>query len=138
MEAKQEEKIDETEMSDVSSSSDEAVEEYLKRLSVQKQPQTPPIRPNVPQNVQTRRPQNQYQATVAQPAPRKVSWADRHTPTPHRANPYYRKAAMPNPPARPPRGLRKAKMTFRSHYGPGGEYLDTRDKARLLYTNCFG
>ena len=53
-------------------------------------------------------------------------------------DPYTRKPTMDfvNPYTQYRRG--GAKIRHRSHYGAGGEHLDTRTKAALLYRHCFG
>ena len=56
----------------------------------------------------------------------------------HTTDPYLRKPTMQfeNPLRKKRGGARK--LRYNSHYGVGGEHLDTRTKSTLLYHHCFG
>lgn len=132
-----EEKIDETEVTD-SSSSDEYIDQAIqdvKRVTFeekQKARSVPPKQPTI------NRPQFQNQPKPVQ-KPKFLEPKLHHRPQPRRMNdPYTRKPTMDfhNPYSKYRRG--GAKMRYSSHYGPNGEHLDTRTKAALLYSHCFG
>ena len=132
-----EEKVDDSEMM-ASDSSDEYIQDAIKAVkrvtfeekpkprfnTFQPAPKTLPQRPNPPKV--DRKP------VVLEPK-------QPYRPPRRRMNdPYIRKPTMDfaNPHSKYRRG--GAKMRYRSHYGAGGEHLDTRTKANLLYTHCFG
>ena len=134
----QEEKIDDSEMMDVGSNSDDAIENHLAQMKLDNKPQNPPpaqIRPARPSLI---RPEFRQPAKVARPPPKKVHFAPRPTRRPHVNDLYRRKAAMPNPRRPPQRRDRPGRLSYSSHYGPGGDYLDTHTKARMMYSHCFG
>jgi hypothetical protein len=119
------------------SSEDETqeLEHALDELSVRPEPQRPQSRPlTYPE----KRPHRLQPTTPAPTQPKRVHFDNYGRPPPHMPHPVYRKPTMPNPPIRPVRGRGKSKISYRSHYGAGGEYLDTRSKAVLLYNHCFG
>ena len=132
-----EEKVDEMELSEDSESSeyiDQAIAD-VKRVTfedkansrpqpVYTQPNIKPQTPNTPNVVQNTQPQ----------APK----APQRRPYNQIDDPYTRKPTMDfqNPYTQYRRG--GAKIRHRSHYGVGGEHLDTRTKAALLYRHCFG
>ena len=131
-----EEKVDNTEMA-TSDSSDEYIADAIqavKRVTFEEKPkprfQRPivptkrmpqrPIAPNVVRKPNIPQPQQPYR-----PPRRRMNDPYTRKPTMDFANPYskYRRGG--------------AKLRFRSHYGAGGEHLDTRTKANLLYSHCF-
>ena len=60
-------------------------------------------------------------------------------PAPTQNRPQYPPPRAPQD--RNPHSKRKgggARMRYSSHYGIGGEHLDTRTKSVLLYNHCFG
>ena len=133
-----EEKVDDAEMSVSEESSDPGVSEAMSKLGFEnpakiEQPprkvrkvgfQTPPQqqKPAIPAQ------QNQFPARNRQ----------NYTSLYHTTDPYRRKPTMQysNPHRRKPGGARK--LRYNSHYGMGGENLDTRTKSTLLYHHCFG
>ena len=131
-----EEKVDDSEML-ASDSSDEYIEDAINAVkgvtfeekpkprfaSFRPPPKNLPQRPNPPNVV--RKP------VVLEPK-------QPYRPNRRINDPYTRKPTMDftNPYSKYRRG--GAKLRYRSHYGAGGEHLDTRTKANLLYTHCFG
>ena len=91
-------------------------------------------------------PRNHSPAPVAQP--KRVMFADQQPkpvetrryqmPAPLLNDPYRRQPAMANPPRARSSRSGRARMSFGSHYGPGGAAMPTQTKARMLYTHCFG
>ena len=83
-------------------------------------------------------PQNQPSARPVRPPPGMNNYGPPLNQSPYAANQLYRKPSMPNPRNHPRRSGRTQRLKYRSHYGPGGEHLDSQTKARLLYHHCFG
>ena len=132
-----EEKVDEMEITD-SDSSDDYIDdaiEAVKRVTFEDKPKprhVPPKQPTIS------RPRFQ---TPTKPVQKPISMTPKapYRPPARRMNdPYTRKPTMDfqNPYSKYRRG--GAKMRYSSHYGPGGEHLDTRTKATMLYRHCFG
>ena len=133
-----EEKVDDTEMDDLSSDSVEAIEKGLSAMKLVSKPQKPvPVLKSVQRPSQVR-PKFEEPATVVRPPVKRVQFRPDPRYQPRMHDPYRRKAAMPNPRYRPPRGAKKGRLSYSSRYGPGGAYLDTRVKAVMLYNHCFG
>ena len=139
---KVEEKVDEMEESYSDETEEELLDKAMNDLSMQSEPQKQHPRPvqyqNQPQRPVAGHPQYQKQPTVArqvrfQPSNQQNSWGK-----PRLNDPYTRKPTMRGgiPPRRQSRG--GAKLRFRTHYGVGGEYMDTRTKSSLLLSHCFG
>ena len=134
----QEEKIDNTEMSVDEESSDPGVSAAMNQLGFEK----PPVVPPPPQKVRNvgfkKAPPPQKPAIVAPET--KVSSRNRpnYPSLYHVTDPYRRKPTMQfeNPLRKKRGGARK--LRYNSHYGMGGEHLDTRTKSTLLYHHCFG
>ena len=70
--------------------------------------------------------------------PKPVEYPEQTTYAPRRYAPYPPRPSI-RIPQRPPQKIgQRNKIQYRSHYGPGGEYLDTQTKADLLLRSCFG
>ena len=133
-----EEKVDNSEMDDLSLDSVEAIEKGLSAMKLVSKPQrSVPILKSVQRASQVR-PKFEEAARVVRAPVKRVQFQQDPRYHSRMHDPYRRKAAMPNPRYRPPRGAKKGRLSFRSHYGPGGAYLDPRVKAGMLYTHCFG
>ena len=139
---KVEEKVDEMEESFTDESEEELLDKAIGQLSMQNKPQKPPPRTvqyqNQPQRPVARHPQYQKQPTVArqvrfQPSNQQNSWGKQRLNDPYSRMPTMRKEY---PTRRNKRG--GARLRFRSHYGVGGEHMDTRTKSSLLLSHCFG
>lgn len=82
-----------------------------------------------------------YQKQPPRPARRNAIYGATPMRGPYRTPPRTQYVGQPrslNPPNNPRRVNGRPKMQFTSHYGPNGDYLDTRTKARLLLSSCFG
>lgn len=143
----QEEKVDHMEESMSDSSEEAAIDAALNDLSMtklqrpQKQPSVsaPPQqrRPQVPAQPQYYRPQYQNPANVVRQQPNPASYPNRNPGRSHIPNQYTRNPTMQIQNPRSKRTQGGAKLRFTSHYGAGGEHLDTRTKSILLYNHCF-
>ena len=132
-----EEKVDEMEVTDSGSSDDyidEAIE-AVKRVTFEEQSKTRPQTTYTQPNIQ---PQTPNTPTIVRNHQPQAPYAPPRRPQRQLNDPYTRKPAMDfsNPYTRYRQG--GAKMRYRSHYGVGGEHLDTRTKTALLYSHCFG
>ena len=139
--ANQEEKVDETEEYMSTSDSEEYIEAALQKLELEKKetrPQYPPQRERRPQYPPQTQPHYQKPANVVPQRPALNKYDQHFGPTTNIRDPYRRKPTMQNPYSRPRQKKRSAKIRFRSHYGAGSEHLDTRTKALMLYSHCFG
>ena len=129
-----EEKIDDSEMQ-VEESDDEYIDqaiEAVKRVRFEEPTPKPKPRPRFPEPTPRRQPQYPIHPNVAQ-KPLVLEPKKPYRPPRRRMNdPYTRKPTMdfPNPYSKYRRG--GAKLRYRSHYGPGGEHLDTRTKASMF------
>lgn len=142
---KEEEKVDEMEESYTDESEEEHIEKALGELKIQKhqkQPQkntTKSVRfQNEPQRPVARHPQYQNQTnfvpqTYSQTSNRQNVWG-----RPRINDPYTRKPTMRLENSGRHRKRGGSKLRFRSHYGAGGEHLDTRTKSSMLLSYCFG
>ena len=137
-------KIDETEEYMSESSDSVAIDQAMSDLKVtplkkeQRQPQYQQREVQRRPTNQHYRPQYQKPANVVQQNPKPTSYPNRNPTRPHIPNQYQRKPTMAihNPRHRNKRG--GPSMRFSSHYGAGGEHLDTRTKSIMLYNHCFG
>ena len=129
-----EEKVDETEMSDSSDEQaylDKAIED-LKKVTINDNVETIPQSPTRSEAHSEKPPRlergytrnEQYRPQYRQP---------NRMNDPYRYNPTM---DYQIPSSKHRRG--GTKMRFSSHYGLGGEHLDTRTKSALLYQHCFG
>ena len=126
------------------SSEEAAIDNAMKDLKVsnlERQPIKPQYRETRPQPAPQRqytRPQYQNPSIIAHQPPKPASYTTPNPTRPRIPNQYQRTPTMAiaNPRSKRTRG--GAKMHFRSHYGTGGEHLDTRTKSILLYQHCFG
>jgi len=129
-----EEKVDETEMSESSDEQaylDKAIED-LKKVTINDKVETIPQSParseahveNHPRLERGYTRNDQYRPQYRQP--NRMNDPYRHKPTMDYQIPSskYRRGG--------------SKIRFSSHYGLGGEHLDTRTKSALLYQHCFG
>ena len=126
-------------------SEEEHIEKALGELKIQKhqkQPQkttTKSVRfQNEPQRPVARHPQYQNQTnfvpqTYSQTSNRQNVWG-----RPRINDPYTRKPTMRLENSGRHRKRGGSKLRFRSHYGAGGEHLDTRTKSSMLLSYCFG
>ena len=140
----QEEKIDSGEeyMSDSSDSA--AIDNAMRDLKVtplERTPKRPHSRrsepPHAPQRQYTR-PHYQNPANVVNKVPTRATYPNPKPTRPHIPDQYQRKPTMAiqNPRSKTRRG--GSRLRFSSHYGTGGEHLDTRTKSIMLYKHCFG
>ena len=132
-----EEKIDEMEVTD-SDSSDEYIDEAIEAVKRVTFEENPKSRFDMPERPTISRPRFETPATPVK-KPINLEPKEPYRPPRRRMNdPYSRKPTMDfqNPYSNYRRG--GAKMRYGSHYGPGGEHLDTRTKAAMLYSHCFG
>ena len=132
-----EEKVDEMELSEDSESSeyiDQAIAD-VKRVTFEEQSKTRPQTAYTQPNIQ---PQTPNTPTIVRKPQPQAPYAPPRRPQRQLNDPYSRKPTMDfsNPYTRYRQG--GAKMRYRSHYGAGGEHLDTRTKSALLYSHCFG
>ena len=137
----QEEKIDEGEEFMSESDSEEYIEAALNKLKMTEQknrPQNPPPVQSRPQYPPQKQPHYPQRANLAPQRPVTDQYAKHFGPTKNIRDPYRRKPTMRNPYSRPQQKKRSTKIRFRSHYGAGSEHLDTRTKALMLYSHCFG
>ena len=130
----EEEKIDDTEM-EASSDEDEYLDKAiadLKKVSFSDQDETMPQSPARSEARSSEPSRNEYQPT------RNEHYRPQYTQQRRMNDPYRRNPTMDyqKPSSKHRRG--GTKIRFNSHYGLDGEYLDTRTKAALLYTHCFG
>ena len=122
-------------MADDPSDDDSYIDEVLnevKELNIDARPKIQPrYQPPAPVS-------KQHRVRFADQQPKPVP--TRRYPVPGRRlnDPYRRSPAMRD--ARPVRATPKKRsmMSYGSHYGPGGTFLPTQTKARMLYTHCFG
>ena len=133
-----EEKIDDTEMEEEAVSSDTEIAEAMDRMGFDKQPRNVPVPQKVRKVGFKKAPPPQQRPIVTRPvqnlAPKRQDYRSLH----HITDPYRRNPTMQyaKPPRKNSRGV--AKLRYNSHYGLGGEHLDTRTKSTLLYHHCFG
>jgi hypothetical protein len=106
---------------------DEAKEEIEPQEPV-RQPRYPPQR-----RVHFREPVK----PAARP-PRPVQQYPQRTPLAQLADPYRRIHTMRQPPMARPKHRGRERFRYTTHYGMGGQLLDTQAKAGMLYTHCFG
>ena len=140
----QEEKHDEMEESYSDPSEEAAIEDAMRDLKVTKLqrsdngPQYAERRPQVAPKQEYYRPQYQNPTNVVRQNPNPASYRYPKQARPHIPDQYQRKPTMQiaNPRSKSKRG--GTKLRFNSHYGTGGEHLDTRTKSILLYQHCFG
>ena len=126
--------IDENGMETDASDSLESVTRSVQSMKVDSEPQSVATKPQYqPQQPRYEQPS----ANVARQDPYRYNNGPRPSRNAYATNQLYRKPTMPNPHVRPKRRTSNRRLTFRSHYGPGGEHLDTRTKAQLLYQHCF-
>ena len=140
----QEEKIDDTEEM-ISESEDEAYIDKamsdLKLSNLSREnpvPQKPTPVVNQPHYPPQRVPQYQKPTNVVYQNPKPASYRNQY-PTHNRIpTQYTRKPTMEiaNPRSKNRRG--GTKIRYNTHYGAGGEHLDTRTKSIMLYNHCFG
>ena len=137
-------KVDETEEYMSESSDSAAIDQAMSDLKVtplQKQQRQPQYQPREAQPVQHKqyyRPQYQKPANIVRQQPKPASYPNRNPTRPHIPNQYQRKPTMAihNPRSKSKRG--GSSMRYSTHYGYGGEHLDTRTKSVLLYNHCLG
>ena len=139
-----EEKIDSAEeyMSDDSDGA--AIDEAMRDLKVTplertpKRPQSRRSEPPPAPRHQYNRPHYQNPANVVRKRPNHATYANPKPTRPHIPDQYQRNPTMAiqNPRSKTRRG--GSKLRFNSHYGTGGEYLDTHTKSLMLYNHCFG
>ena len=133
-----EEKVDDTEMSMSEESSDPGVTAAMSKLGFE----NPPRNPEPPRKVRKvgfqSTPQPQKPAIPAQQNQFSARNRQNYRSLYHTTDPYRRVPTMQyeNPLRKKKGGARK--MRYHSHYGVGGEHLDTRTKSTLLYHHCFG
>ena len=139
-----EEKIDNTEEYMSESSDETAIDDAMRDLNIQPAPRTqsrPQYRQSEPPPVPKRdytRPQYQNPTNVARQPTKYASYPQRNPTRPHIPNQYQRTPTMA---IQNPRSKRKGggtRLRFNSHYGTGGEHLDTHTKSLMLYNHCFG
>ena len=132
-----EEKVDDSEML-ASDSSDEYIEDAIKAVKRVTFEEKPKPRFQVPPAPKRKLPQRQTTPNVVRKPTVLEPKAPYRLPRRRMNDPYSRKPTMDfsNPYSKYRRG--GAKIRYRSHYGAGGEHLDTRTKANLLYRHCFG
>ncbi len=139
----EEKKIDETEEYMSESSDSVAIDQAMSDLKVtplkkeQKQPQYQQREAQHRPSNQYYHPQYQKPTNVVQQTQKTASYPNQNPTRPHIPNQYQRKPTMAihNPRSKNRRG--GPSMRFSSHYGAGGEHLDTRTKSILLYHHCF-
>ena len=139
-----EEKIDPNEEVLTESSEEMYIDQAMSDLKMSKvaKPDPVPQKPapvvNRPQYPQQRRPQYQKRATPVYQNPKPASYRNPYTTQNRIHTQYTRKPTMQiqNPRSKTTRG--GAKIRFGSHYGTGGEHLDTHTKSLMLYNHCFG
>ena len=146
-----EEKMDEAEESVSMESEEMLIDKALEGLQVSKlnrqksvpqyQPTKPAVQqrqPQVQHNLAQTRPQLQNHANVVNNRQKSASHMRHLHGRSHIPNQYTSRPTMAiqNPRSKLRRG--GANMRFSSHYGAGGEHLDTRTKSVLLYNHCFG
>ena len=133
-----EEKIDDAEMSVSEESSDPGVSAAMSKLGFE----NPPQNPEPPQKVRKvgfqSIPPSQKPAIPAPETQHPTRNRQNYRSQYHITDPYRRKPTMQyeNPLRKKRGGARK--LRYNSHYGVGGEHLDTRTKSTLLYHHCFG
>ena len=137
-----EKKVDEMEESFSEESEEELIEKAMNDMKIQPRPQKQTQNlewyQKQPQTPVAGHPQYEKQPTVArqvrfQPSNQQNSWSK---PSIH--DPYTRKPTMRGGKYTRRQGRGGARLRFRSHYGTGGEYMDTRTKSSLLLSHCFG
>ena len=139
-----EEKIDYTEEYMSESSDETAINTAMRDLKIPTVQQTvkrPQYRQTEPPPAPIReyqRPQYQNPTNVAHQPTNRASYSQRNPTRPHIPNQYQRTPAMAikNPRSKSIRG--GSKLRFNSHYGTGGEHLDTHTTSLMLYNHCFG
>ena len=132
-----EEKVDEMELSEDSESSeyiDQAIAD-VKRVTFEEQSKTRPQTVYTQPNIEPQTPNTPTIVHKPQPQP---PIAPQRRPQRQLNDPYRRKPTMDFDNPFTQYRKRGAKMRYRSHYGTGGEHLDTRTKTALLYSHCFG
>ena len=136
-----EEKVDDSEQA-MDDASDENVAAYMKDLAVEAPPPKSAAPSPAPQYEAPKRPDyrpQQFNPTTYAQKPANVvrnrqrPYRPSHDPRSKFVN---RRTASFYTPSR--KKKEKAKLQFRSHYGPGGEYLTTQEKAGILLQSCFG
>lgn len=147
----QEEKVDEFEETMSEPSEEMMIDAAMKELQVtplqrrRTEPQkqhvnrVPSIsRPQKPQYTPNTRPQYKTPTNVVTPPPNPARYRQKFQAPPRIPDQYTRKPTMAiqNPRSKTRRG--GAALHFSSHYGAGGEHLDTQTKSVLLYNHCFG
>jgi len=139
MEVVLEEKIDEMEISDLSSSESsdysEPLTEQMETLEIAKQHAIRPTKETEPQYEPQRRTR---EARVAHQEPIPVRNEYQRRPnTLHDRRQLGQRRLMQYPkPSRSANG--RPTLQYRSYYGPNSTHMTTQDKARRLYNSCFG
>jgi len=129
---------EDTEMADEDSYDEEEdryIDEVMKEAETQREAPKPVTRP---QYQPQRRVQFQQPARVAQERPNVVHQYAQQRPRYPITDPYRRKPTMDVPPKAHNTSRGRARMRYGTHYGMTGGVLGTQDKARMLYTHCFG
>ena len=140
----QEEKHDSAEEYMSESSDEVAIDEAMRDLKVTpldrtpKRPQSRRSEPPPAPRQQYNRPHYQKPATVDRKVPNRATYLNPEPTRAHIPDQYQRKPTMAiqNPRSKTRRG--GSRLRFSSHYGTGGEHLDTRTKSIMLYNHCFG
>ncbi len=134
-----EEKVDEMEVSDYSDSESsdysEPLTERMETLEIAKQHAIRPTRQTEPQYEPQRR---SREATVAhrEPTPERIDYPRRPDPVQARRQLGRRRLMQYPKPSRSANG--RPALHYRSYYGPDSTHMTTQDKARRLYSTCFG
>jgi len=122
-----------------SSSEPESEETLMDRVVPEAQKPVPVAQPQrQPQYPPQRRVHFEQPEKVARRPPTYVPQQPRQADLRRMANPYLRKPTMPVPPRSRSRQSKRMKFHYSTHYGVGGDVLDTQAKANLLYNHCFG
>ena len=139
-----EEKIDHSEEYMSDSSDETAIDNAMRDLKVaplertQKQPQYRQTEARTAPKMNYSRPRSQNPANVARQPPIHARYQNQNPTRPRIPDQYQRRPTMAiqNPRSKMNRGA--PKMRYSSHYGSGGEHLDTHTKSLMLYNHCFG
>ena len=122
-----------------SSSEQESEETLMDRVIPEAQKPVPAPQPQTqPQYRPQRRVQFEQPEKVARRPPTYVQQQPHRPDLRRQADPYLRKPTMPIPPRSRHRQNERKKFRYSTHYGVGGDVLDTQAKASLLYHHCFG
>ena len=124
-----------SESEDFDSAEDRYIDDVLDEAKEEIEPQRPVRQPRYePQ----RRVHFQEPVNPARRPPMPVQQYRKPAPLSHLADPYRREPTMACAPRERPRGRGRQKFRYSTHYGIDGDVLDTRAKASMLYTHCFG